>query len=103
MGFISRKIRKDIDEIMTQKIKAFEGDVIASNDQFQLYAKCFEVNGYYFLGLQLLGPLKINTHNGCTFRCSSNNNEYKTISDTMEIHSDYSESMHIGITTFDID
>ena len=49
----------DLDKMMTAKIKAFSGEPVASNEDFELYIELTEINGFKFLNIKLLGPFNL--------------------------------------------
>ncbi len=92
------------DENAKERINAIQEEVIAFNDGFKLYSSLFELNEYKFLKFQLIGNLKVKTNEGCilTFKNTSHV-EHKIDSDSTEIKTEFSSSLKIGTTEFDID
>lgn len=93
----------DLDKMMKAKIESFQDKSIAANDRFELFCETREINGFHFLNIKLLGPFDIHTYDGCNLTFVSNMGSYELESDTMEIDTDFSASLNIGITEFDID
>jgi len=94
---------RDLDKIMTEKIDQFQGQIIGENEGFLLFAEIYAFNEFEYLKLRLLGPLKVQTFDGCQITFFSDQGELGMESDTMEIDTDYSKKLKVGITEFDFD
>lgn len=96
-------IEHDGDALISRNIQNFNGILLAENKDSELYGKIYEVNGFKFLNLKILGPYNIHVYNGCQVIFSSDKKTKEIESDSLEIFSDYSKKLKLGITSFDID
>lgn len=103
MGLLSIIADRDLDKIMTEKIDQFQGQIVGENEDFLLYAEILAINEFEFLKLRILGPLKIETFDGSQVTFTSEEGELAIESDTMEIGTDFSKTLKVGITEFDVD
>lgn len=103
MGLLEIIANRDLDKLMTEKIDQFEGQVIAENEDFLLYAELLMLDEFKFLKFSVLGPLKTEVFEGCQLMFESEAGKFEVESDTMEISTDYSRKLKVGITEFDID
>jgi len=103
MGLLTILANRDLDKIMTEKVDAFDGYLIGSNEEFNLYAEIFVINEFKFLKLSVVGPLKVESFDGCKLTFVAEKGELKMESDNMEIDTDYSKKLKIGITEFEVD
>jgi len=98
-----RLMKRDVDNLMTEKIQRMHGTEIAGNDTAGLLIQFAELNGFKFLEFQVIAPLKVKTFKGCVVTIKGAKGSLEIESDTMEIDTDYSKSLGLGITEFDID
>lgn len=103
MGLLTALMERDVDALMTEKIKSFTGCPFAGNDKTLVFGEVSELNGFRFLGIQLVGYPRERTYKGCKIVFSGNDLEIKLDSDTMEIDTDYSDRLRMGITAFEMD
>lgn len=103
MGLLTALMERDVDALMTEKIKKFSGCPFAGNDKTLVFGEATELNGFRFLGIQLVGYPRERTYKGCTLIFAGDDVEMKLDSDTQEIDTDYSDRLRMGITTFEID
>lgn len=103
MGLLNIIASKDLENIMTEKINTFKGNPVATNEDFEVYFDVLFLDEFKFLNIKVLGPLNIETLDGCMLNFISDNNNLQIESDSMEIISDFSRKLNIGITEFDID
>lgn len=94
---------KQADQAMTQKVNNFKGKAFAASDNTEVFGEMLEINGFKFLNIKLVGPLKVKTFKGCTVVFHAPAKQIELESDTMEIDTDYSRKISLGITGFDID
>jgi hypothetical protein len=103
MGIISMIQALEEDIRMTEKVKTFKGVSIAKNYNSQLYAEKLELAEYKFLTITIVGPFNVKTNMGYTVGFESDSGPIVIETDTMDIISDYSKKLELGITQFDID
>lgn len=103
MGILKKLMDIAADELMTKKVKAFKGVPFGKNDDSEVYADLIDLNGFRFLTIKILGPLNIKTYKGCFTHFKSGDGTIKLEADTMEIETDYSQKIKLGITRYDID
>lgn len=104
MSILGNWMRKESDKLSTERISTFEGIPVAVNDHFKIFAHAFELNGFKFAKFILIGPLKVNTKEGCNIIIGIDHQELPPIeSDSTEIKTDYSITLSKGITEFDFD
>jgi len=107
MGIFGRLMVMDAnltyDKIMKEKLEAMDAAPLASNENSELHGELLDVNGFQFIGLKLVGPMKIESFQGCDLTFSGSFGEFEMESDSMEIKTGYSRGLKIGITEFDID
>lgn len=96
-------LEKEVDAIFTKKVNAFTGKCFAQNEDSEIYGELSEINGFKFLNFKILGPLNIHVYNGCKVMFESGSETVEIESDTLEIQTEYSKQLKIGITSFDID
>jgi hypothetical protein len=96
-------LEKDVDALFTKKINAFTGKCFAQNEDSEIYGELSEINGFKFLNFKILGPFYTHVYNGCKVIFENANETVEVESDTLEIHTDYSKQLKMGITSFDID
>lgn len=104
MSILSNWLSKEADKISSGRINSFKEKAFAENDSSKIYGRAFELNGFKFLKLTILGPLQVKTHDGCKVKFEVDNHELPAIdSDSTEIKTDFSGSLGIGLTEFDLD
>lgn len=104
MSILGTWLRKEADKLSNARINSFEGKPFASNGHSNICAKAFDLNKFKFLKIAVIGPLNVNTDEGCKVIFEINNKELPEIeSDSTEIKTDFSATLGIGITEFDID
>lgn len=94
---------RDLDITMSENIDQLDGDPFALSDDAQLFAEIFVMDEFKFLRFKILGPLKIESLEGCQLLFVSDEAELEMESDSIEIKTDYSRKMKIGITELDLD
>ena len=94
---------RDLDITMSEKIDQLDGDPFALSDDSQLFAEIFVMDEFKFLRFKMLGPLKIESLEGCQLIFVGDKAELEMESDSIEIKTDYSRKMKIGITELDVD
>ena len=104
MSILGTWMRKEADKLSTARINSFEGKPFASNDYSKICAKAFELNKFKFLKIAVIGPLNVNTDEGCKVIFEMDGKELPEIeSDSTEIKTDFSDTLGVGFTEFDID
>jgi len=103
MSIISQLLERDLDNFWTAKIKAFKGKSFAANGNTEVFGEMQEINGFKFLNLKIVAPLNVHTFKGCKIVFKTSSGELQRESDSVEIHTDYSKQLSMGITTFDMD
>ena len=88
---------------MTEKIARFQGKSFAGNENSEVFGELLDVNGFKFLNIKLVGPFKTHVYKGCKVVFQAEGKNFEVDSDSLEINTDYSRKLSIGITTFDID
>ena len=94
---------RDLDITMSEKIDQLDGDPFALSDDAQLFAEIFVMDEFKFLRFKILGPLKIESLEGCQLLFVGDETALEMESDSIEIKTDYSRKMKIGITELDVD
>ena len=99
---LSRRIKGDLDELITPKIKAFKEASFAKGTDGTLHGQRSDSGGYKFLRVKVYGPLNVKTIKGCdvTFHTKSKNIEIS--SDSKEFETSFSVELGIGITEFEL-
>lgn len=92
-----------IDVKMTEKIDQLDGGLLALGENCQLFAEIFVMDEFKFLRFKIVGPRKIESLEGCKLVFVCNEFELEMESDSIEIKTDYSRKMKIGITELDVD
>lgn len=103
MAWIANAARKEIDKIITEKIKNFEGIELAVDAHSSVFVTASEVNGFRFLEFHVVGPMNLQLNTGCEVTINGNLGKIELESDNQEINTDFSETMGIGITLIEID
>ena len=103
MGLLKIIAESDLDKRMSEKISQFEDQIIGENEDFLLCAELLVLDEFKFLKFRILGPLKVDVFEGCKLLFKSEMGNLEIESDTLEIATDYSRKIKIGITEFDID
>ena len=103
MGLLKIIAESDLDKRMSEKISQFKDQVIGENEDFLLCAELLVLDEFKFLKFRILGPLKVDVFEGCRLLFRSEMGDLEIESDTLEIATDYSRKIKIGITEFDID
>ena len=103
MGLLEIFAESDLDKRMSEKITQFEGQIIGENEEFLLYAELLVLDEFKFLKFRILGPLSVEVFDGCKLFFRSDMGNLEIESDTLEIATDYSRKLKIGVTEFDID
>ena len=103
MSILGVWLRTEADKLTAEKINKFVGLPLASNDDSKIFAYYFEVNGFKFIKIKIIGPLKVETFEGCKVIFEGINESIEIESDSTEINTDYSFSLKKGITEFDAD
>ena len=94
---------RDLDITMSEKIDQLDGDPFALSDDAQLFAEIFVMDEFKFLRFKILGPLKTESLEGCQLLFVGDETALEMESDSIEIKTDYSRKMKIGITELDVD
>jgi len=103
MGFITRAAAFESDKMCTQKINQFEGHKIAESEHGSVYAEQSELNGFKFIRFFIIGPYEFDTKEGCLVRFMHASGDLTLESDNMEILSDVSYTLQLGLTEVEID
>jgi len=103
MGFITRVAAYESDKLCTQKIQNFVGHKIAESEHGSVYAEQSELNGFKFIRFFIIGPYEFDTKDGCLVRLSHTDGDLTLESDNMEILSDVSYTLQLGLTEVEID
>ncbi|MEM7160881.1 MAG: hypothetical protein AAF487_00440 [Bacteroidota bacterium] len=99
MGFFKFKNR-DYDKIVTEAIQKIDFDPIAEEGEFKFYCGSDITGGYRFLNCNIVGPFQVRTKNSCKVCFSDGHEEIEIDSETVEINTDYSDTLGIGVTAF---
>ena len=92
------------DKAATERINSFQGTPFASNDYSKIYANLYELNGYKFVNLKIIGPVEVVTLDGCKAKFELQDGQFMEVdSDSTEINTDFSMTLGSGITEFEID
>lgn len=100
ISFVEERINE---KAVKGKIDQLEGRVFAKNEKAWAFAELVTVAEYRFLSIRLVGPLKVQTFKGCKLVFEGNSQHIELDSDTVEIKTDFSKKLGVGITDFDID
>ena len=103
MGLLKIIAESDLDKGMSEKISHFEDQIIGENEGFLLSAELLVLDEFKFMKFSILGPLKVDVFEGCKLLFKSEMGNLEIDSDTLEIVTDYSRKLKVGITEFDID
>ena len=96
-------IGRDVDQAMTEKIRRYTETTFAASETTEVFASMQDVNGFKFLTITLAGPASVRTFKGCKVLFSGPAKQKELESDTVEIETDYSKKLSMGLTSFDID
>lgn len=96
-------IDKQSDDFFTKKIAEFKGTCFASNSDHEIYGELGIVNDFKYLTFTIMGPLKVHVYQGCKLFFETGNQPVEIESDSLEIQTDYSKKLQLGMTAFDID
>lgn len=103
MAFFNSLINRQHDQIMTKEIQNMSGKIAARSDLSELRIAKNELNEFRFLEFKVLSKLNIKTYDGGVAVFKSDKRELSLESDTMEITTEFSRSLNLGITTFEVD
>lgn len=101
--YFSALMEMQADGILTEKIKKFKGMAFAGNQNTEVFGELVNVSGFKFLTITLMGCPKVKTFKGCKVGFKGESFKLELESDTLEIDTDYSNKLRMGITSFDID
>ena len=97
LGNMRAMERLHVDTFTDEKIQNIKGDLIAESRDGKIYSRVEELNCYFYLEVVVLSKLKIKTFKGATLNFTGETN-FKLISDTQEIESDFSNVSNRFIT-----
>lgn len=98
---INRQLRKAEDKMYARDINNFKGNLIASGESGQLYASCYNSCGYLFMKLTIIGKFRAEMDE-LKVQFSSKSKQIEVETDHRDIRTDFSPSMGVGITHFDV-
>lgn len=100
---VNTLMESEADALLTKKVQSFKGKLFATGDDGDLFGELSDINGFKFLNFKILGPLNVHIYNGCKIIFESASKKHEIESDSLEIYTDYSKKLNLGITEFDID
>jgi hypothetical protein len=103
MGWLTNMARDGAEELMTNKIKRFDGVLLKLEGDYRLFHETIDLGGFKSLNLTLIGPLDINTNEGCTVNFKTDQGVISLESDEQTIETDFSQSLGLGLLCFSID
>ncbi len=96
-------MEKQVDALMTKKISAYKELPFAQAGQCALFREDYELAGYEFVTFTVIANFAQKTYDGCRMIVSTQAGESVFESDTKEIDTDYSDSLHLGLTEFEFE
>jgi hypothetical protein len=96
-------LERDADAYFTKKVREFKGKIIGANENSELFGELNDVNGFKFLNLKILSPLNVHVYKGCKLFFAFESEILEVESDSLEIYTDYSKKLKMGITSIDVD
>ena len=102
MGLFKFK-NKEYDKVVTDAINGIDFPPIAIEGEFKLFCGTNEIGGYNFLNCNIVGPFQVRSSKGCYALINNGNEELEIESETVEINSDYSDTLSLGVTAFVIE
>jgi len=99
MGLFKFK-NKEYDKVVTDAINSIDSPPVAVDGDFKLYCGSNEIGGYKFLNCNIVAPFQVRSAKGCYAYFSNGSEELEVESETIEINSDYSDTLSLGVTAF---
>lgn len=90
LGNVKAMERLHVDTFTESEINNVDGEKIAESTDGQIYILLHELNGFIILEATILSKIKIKTFRGGTLTFSGVKTNFKLVSDTQEIDSEYS-------------
>lgn len=108
-GLFSRFIKTSVssfDKLLKEQLDVLEESSVRpafSNSESKFYLRAVELNEFHSFSVMITGCLNINTVDGCTLIFYGDGKELIRKSDSEVVKGDYSQTLNVGITSFDID
>ncbi len=100
---ISQAAQDELDRLMTEKIRKFSGKPFASFENERAFAKYNALAGFKFLEITILANYEVKTFRGGQVTFSNKEKRLTVETDSMEIETDYSNTLSLGMTRLEID
>lgn len=89
LGNVKAMERLHVDTFTESEVNNIEGEKIGESTDGQIYILLHELNGYIILEATILSKVKIKTFKGGTLTFTGAKGDFKLVSDTQEIDSEY--------------
>lgn len=90
LGNVKAMERLHVDTFTESEINNVDGEKIGESTDGQLYILLHELNGFVILEATILSKIKIKTFKGGTLTFTGIKDNFKLVSDTQEVDSEYS-------------
>ncbi len=98
LGGIDTSERNHVDEFTENKMLNVSDEQIAFSENGGIWIKFQELSDFHFMNVVVIGTKRMKTFDGCDLYFISQNSEFKIVSDTKEIESDFSNVSDRWIT-----
>ena len=93
LGNVKAMERLHVDTFTKSEVNNIEGEKIGESTDGQIYILLHELNGYIILEATILSKVKIKTFKGGTLTFIGAKGDFKLVSDTQEVDSEYLNSI----------
>lgn len=100
---MQRDVQNELDRIIAEKIRTFQGQMFATGTNATLFVKRYELGGFDFVQFVIIAPFSVKSHKPCALQVEWDKAPVHFKSDTDEFDTEYSISMDRGITKIDFD